>query len=41
VIGVAIQKIHDFGEELSPLVNETVLPAAHIALNYIKENVTN
>lgn len=41
VIGVAIQHICDFGEELSPLVTETVLPAAHIALNYLNENVTN
>lgn len=37
VIGIAIQRIHDFGEELSPPVQETVLPAAHIALNYLKE----
>lgn len=41
VIGIAIQRIQDFGEELSPLVKETVLPAAHIVLNYLKENVTS
>ncbi|MBI2331773.1 MAG: hydrogenase maturation protease [Chloroflexi bacterium] len=41
VIGVAIRRIHDFGEDLSPPVRESVLPAAHIALNYLKENVIN
>ncbi|MBI3170076.1 MAG: hydrogenase maturation protease, partial [Chloroflexi bacterium] len=41
VIGVAIRRIHDFGEDLSPPVRERVLPAAHIALNYLKENVIN
>jgi hydrogenase maturation protease len=41
VIGIAIQKIHDFGEELSTMVQETVLPAAHIVLNFLKERVTN
>jgi hydrogenase maturation protease len=39
VIGIAIQRISEFGEEISPLVAETVLPAAHIALNYLKETV--
>ena len=37
VIGVAIQRISEFGEELSPPVKETVSPAAHIALNFLKE----
>jgi len=41
VIGVAIQRISEFGEELSKPVMETVLPAAHIALNFFKEYVTN
>ena len=39
VIGVAIQHITEFGEELSPSVAETVLPTAHIALNLIKEKI--
>ena len=39
VIGVAIRRIHEFGEELSKPVMETVLPAAHIALNFFKEYV--
>jgi hydrogenase maturation protease len=39
VIGIAIQRISEFSEEISPLVAETVLPAAHIALNYLKETV--
>jgi hydrogenase maturation protease len=37
VIGIAIQRISEFGEEISPLVAETVLPAAHITLNFLKE----
>ena len=41
VMGVAIQRIHEFGEQLSQPVSETVLPAAHIVLNFLKENVTN
>lgn len=41
VIGIAIQCIHDFGEELSLQVAEAVMPAAHIMLNLLKENVTN
>lgn len=41
VIGVAIQRISEFGEELSKPVMETVLPAAHIALNFFRENVIN
>lgn len=40
VIGIAIRRIYDFGEELSPMVKEMVLPAAHIALNYLKEYVS-
>ena len=39
VIGVAIRRIYEFGEELSKPVMETVLPAAHIALNFFKEYV--
>ena len=39
VIGIAIRRIHDFGEDLSSTVKEMVLPAAHIVLNYLKENV--
>lgn len=38
VIGVAIQRISEFSEVLSPPVAETVLPAAHITLNFLKEN---
>ncbi|MEN9562801.1 MAG: hypothetical protein RIR73_1045 [Chloroflexota bacterium] len=39
VIGIAIQRIREFGEEISPLVAEAVLPAAHIALNFLKEKM--
>lgn len=39
VIGVAIQRISEFGENISPLVAETVMPAAHIALNFLKEKM--
>ncbi|GJQ34721.1 MAG: hydrogenase maturation protease [Anaerolineales bacterium] len=41
VIGIAIQRISEFGENLSPPVAECVPQAAHIALNLLKENVTN
>ncbi|MCE7861542.1 MAG: hydrogenase maturation protease, partial [Chloroflexi bacterium CFX2] len=41
VIGIAIHRISEFGEELSPQVAECVPQAAHIALNLLKENVTN
>jgi Ni,Fe-hydrogenase maturation factor len=37
ILGVAIQRISEFSETLSPPVAETVLPAAHIALNFLKE----
>jgi hydrogenase maturation protease len=40
VVGVAIQRIHDFGETLSTPVAEAVQPAAHIALNFLKEYVS-
>jgi len=39
VIGIAIRCIHDFGEELSPLVAEAVPEAAHIALNLLRQVV--
>ena len=39
VIGVAIQRISEFGENISPLVAETVMPAAHISLNFLKEKM--
>jgi hydrogenase maturation protease len=41
VIGIAIQRIHDFGENISPQVAETVPQAAHITLNFIKEKMTD
>lgn len=41
VIGIAIHNIREFGEALSPPVAEAAPPAAHIALNFLKENVTN
>jgi len=37
VIGIAIQQIHDFSEELSSPVKEAVLEVAHIALNLLKQ----
>lgn len=37
VIGIAIQRICEFGESLSPPVAECVPQAAHIALNLIKK----
>ena len=37
ILGVAIQRISEFSETLSPPVAETVLAAAHIALNFLKE----
>jgi len=39
VIGIAIQCIYDFGEELSPSVAEAVPEAAHIALNLLRQVV--
>lgn len=41
IIGIAIHRIREFGETLSSPVAETVLPAAHIAMNFLKENVTH
>jgi hydrogenase maturation protease len=37
VVGIAIRRIHEFGEELSPPVSEAVPEAAHIALNLLKQ----
>lgn len=41
VIGIAIQRIHDFGECISPQVAETVPQAAHITLNFLKEKMVD
>ncbi len=38
VIGIAIQRICEFGEALSPQVEECVSQAAHITLNFLKAN---
>jgi hydrogenase maturation protease len=39
VIGIAIQSIRDFSEELSPKVAEAVPQAAHVALNLVGHDV--
>jgi hydrogenase maturation protease len=41
VIGIAIESIREFGEELSPRVAEAVPKAAQIALSFLEQNVTN
>jgi hydrogenase maturation protease len=41
VIGIAIQRISEFGEKLSPAIAEAAPQAAHIALNLLKQNVTD
>lgn len=41
VIGIAIQSIREFGEELSPMVAEAVPKAVQLALSMLEQNVTN
>ena len=40
IIGIAIRRISEFSEVLSSPVAETVLPAAHIAMNFLEETAT-
>lgn len=37
IVGIAIQPVCEFSEVLSTPVAETVLPAAHIVLNFLKD----
>jgi len=39
VIGIAIRRIREFGDKLSPPVAEVVTEAAHIALNLLQNKV--
>lgn len=39
VVGIAIRRIRDFGDELSPPVAQAVESAAHIVLNFLKQGL--